>query len=286
MTLSYCTLERAHRSGRWTLPQPYTYDWFCAVQRRAEERTTNRGTLTNLLAMLTWVVQRLPHHGSTPADDLPHAIRDVLAASPGSPSLASKHRRLHRAVNFAWFEVHGMLPAPLPVPPPPKHVVTVPPPAHPTTLTEGQVRDMCRVADAHSVRYACFFRLLFATGVRIGAICRMQWKQFLRPAPGEGIQPVVNVLEKGGRVRSLFIPDALQALLLQLHRTNGSSAHGPVFAHNGRPHLAISTRQLRNWWYEVSGVVGVEGHPHLARHYVAHRPGDAPLPGARPRPAL
>lgn len=304
MTLTYCTLERAHRTGKWALPPPYTYEWFHTVQEQAKEHTSsNPGTLTNLLAMVFWIAQRIPPTPCPLGEALPHAIRDVMAGSQCNASLASKHRRLYRAVNFAWFTVHQMIPAPLPVPPAPKQVITTP--VVPAIITEEQVQRMCQVAEAHSLRYACFFRLLFTTGVRIGAVCRMQWKQFLHPS-GEGMQSVVND-RWGARLRPPWprpgkgwtgaVPLHHRDPPVPVHRAaphqwarlprTDLRPHGQ--ASPGHQHPATAQLVVRGQWGRRNGQrhcplgarACVEGHPHLARHYVAHHTGP-PLPRGAP----
>lgn len=202
------------------------------------------------------------------------AIHRCVDATPSHQDRAERWKRLHAAANLWYFRITATLDAPVrPLGPKPGALMRSHEGRCNTVPTDAEVDALIHAADRRSPQCGILFRLLFTTGLRIGAARNVTWKSLGAPQP---VRRLVVVREKGNQLRALLLNDDLRRRLDQLWLTDGVCA-GPaslVFAPSGRS--SISVRQLNNWWtatHRDANLGSSRGgsHPHSARHYVVHR---------------
>lgn len=187
----------------------------------------------------------------------------------GDPSLVHRSQAFvfrtgKRAIvaNLVWHEWLHDIPAPIHAPKLSR--VRVVESATKQVFGADDVSRMLRDAASVSPYADALIRILFTTGVRIGAVAALQWNQVIHPQH-KTVQTMVSVMEKGNRPRVLILPADVRDALDRLYR---SRTGGKVFP--------VSVRQLRNIFYKTCGKAGLQGphcHPHTARHTVVHHRG-------------
>lgn len=255
--LALSRLESHHRRGTWDLlglPGDIDRAWFQRVQNAACDRSPH--TLHALLAHVYAVARRLPDHGGDVAAALAAAADAKRAACP--VTLASTRRRMYRAVNFAWFDVHGALSCPVPVPPAVRTARDRPRlPVETRVFSAEEIQALVRVAaDRCCTADRLLVSLLFTTGLRIGAVAAMQWNQVVDDAGCP--RRVAYVREKGRTVRAVLLNSDVRKLFAELHRAHGipNRPNAPVFR--------VGVRCLRTRFRAICALAGHRGehcHP-------------------------
>jgi integrase len=276
MTLVVKRLEHAHRNGTWDslgLNAAYTYEWFLRVQQYVVSHARSVHTHHAVMSLVALIAQEVSRvRGGALADAVEAIAQRKRNTCPRS--LQQTVRRLYHVANVVWYEYLRDLPQLLVLP-------RLPLPAtDPTEAVERRIFSAAEVQRllAAAPRVSCltdaFVQLMFATGLRIGALARLRWDQVLHP-DGCGVREVAVVTEKGNRPRAFLIPPAVRAVLATLLRRKED---GRVFP--------LSVRQLRNLFYRTCDRAGVNGrhcHPHTARHTLVHNLPRRHARGARGR---
>lgn len=293
MALLYQTLELAARGDGWSAalglrPTWCTPGWFHDVQAVALQRYRSPTTVAACLAHVLWIAQCLVDDHITPAV-LHDAIREVMRRRPVVHA-AQRLRRLYAAANLAcffrvtmshenhWHETHGGAKSPPlaePLVATPRAMVSSSPKTGGDVagrqFTPDEVDRLCAAADALSPRHGCLVRLLFTTGVRIGAVPRLRWRHLLADGTDRSrIRTTAVVLEKGGLPRVLVLEAGLRERLARLWHDDNERHDEDAFVF-GRPpsrRLPLGVRQLRHWWYvacDRASLSGTHCHPHSAR---------------------
>ncbi len=104
-------------------------------------------------------------------------------------------------------------------------------------------------------------KLLYVSGVRVGELCGLKWRD--ATARAEGGQ--ITVFGKGGRTRAVLLKQGVWESLLSIR--GGAPAESPIFpSRRGRGHLDQS--QARRIVYAAAKAAGIEQKvsPHWMRH--------------------
>ena len=125
-------------------------------------------------------------------------------------------------------------------------------------LTEEQVLKMLALEEAPQRH--CLLRLLYASGIRVSELAGLRWKD-VQPH-GTGGQ--ITVLGKGGKTRSVALPDSVYTELLTLR--DGAGDDEPVFRNEAGG--ALSTFQVWKIVREAAKRAGITANvsPHWLRH--------------------
>lgn len=244
-------------------------------EQRLAQYVPNEHTRRALRRNLRDIRTRLLDDNTVPwSQRIAAAIDRCVDATPSHQDRAERWKRLHAAANLWYFRITATLDAPVrPLRPKPGSPMRSLDGRFNTVPTPEEVDALINAADRHSVRCGILFRLLFTTGLRIGAARNVTWKLLGAPQP---VPRLVVVREKGNQLRALLLNDDLRRRLDDLWSTDGVHA-GPaalIFAPSGRS--TISVRQMNNWWSATHrnanlGASRGGSHPHSARHYVVHR---------------
>lgn len=136
-----------------------------------------------------------------------------------------------------------------------------------TFLTPEQVKLMKeKLYEKGDLNLTTYALLSLSTMARVTAISNLRWEQL-------DIEERVfeNVLEKEGKIVTLYFNTEVQGLLKQLQQyrqDNGIDDHGWVFytGHNGTEE-GVSVSTLSDWAHKVGRMIGVpELHAHDFRH--------------------
>jgi integrase len=263
MALVLKRLERAHRDGTWpalALTVPFTYDWFHSVQRYMNTFTASEHTLHAAMSACFTIVQERSR--CAPTVSWQTILEQVTQTKRNScpRSLAQVVRRLYMVANVVWYEFLKEWLHPLRPPRLPWSLRRSPDDVPTRVFTDAEVQRIVDVAPAVSPYAEALVRLLFSTGLRIGAVARLRWENILV----DGSPPhIATVIEKGRRVRAFLLRQDVQTALKRM------SPRKPD------PHrvFPVSSRQLRNIFYNACKVAGLRGahcHPHNARHTLVH----------------
>jgi integrase/recombinase XerD len=124
-------------------------------------------------------------------------------------------------------------------------------------LTEDEASRI--IGAAKPGRDRAMLRLLYASGMRVAELCGLEWKHLQTRGPGQGGQ--VSVFGKGGRTRSILLPDSVWTQLLALRVEDG-----PVFTSARRK--ALDASQVRRIVYAAARKAGMKSQvsPHWMRH--------------------
>lgn len=288
--LAYHLLERAHARDEWhllRLPAECTYDWFVEVQQRAG--TLSASAQYVLLLTTVRIAQQLAAAGD---GNVEAAVELAANAAAGVRSSGQQCRRLYRTANLVWHRLKltrpppgGRLALPLALPPlgRPAHLPCSPV-DHETDSTRvfspEEADALIAAAAGLSRRAEVLLRLLFTTGLRIGAAARITWGQLLLPDSARGqrggdeplpllpadVRQTATVCEKGNTVRHILLTNAVRAALASAYNESGGPARSARC-------LVAGVRTLRNDFYRACARAGVSGphcHPHRARHSLAH----------------
>lgn len=127
-------------------------------------------------------------------------------------------------------------------------------------LTEDETRRI--VEAAKPGRDRILIRLLYASGMRVAELCGLSWIHVQPRKPGQGGQ--ITVFGKGGRTRSILLPDTVW---IQLQTLRQAENEGPVFA-NPRTERALDQSQIRRIVYAAARSAGLKSKvsPHWMRH--------------------
>lgn len=132
---------------------------------------------------------------------------------------------------------------------------------HVRHFTNAEIQAM--QAACSSSRDTLMLELLLTTGIRIGALCSIAWRNVdLR-------ERSVRVLEKGRRVRDLH----MHTSLLSAFEAHGSQ-RGPYVFPSRRGQAHLTARHMRTLFYQLASRAGLQGphvHPHTCRHTVVQR---------------
>jgi integrase/recombinase XerD len=127
-------------------------------------------------------------------------------------------------------------------------------------LSEDETKRIIQAASPGRDRI--LIQLLYLSGMRVAELCGLEWKHLQTRKAGQGGQ--LTVFGKGGRTRSILLPDAVW---LELLRLRTADAQGPVFPNRrtGRP---LDASQIRRIVYAASAKAGMKSKvsPHWMRH--------------------
>ena len=107
--------------------------------------------------------------------------------------------------------------------------------------------------------------LLLTTGLRLGGLVRLR--------AAEGLDDILETVEKNGRPRTVRPTHACRWLLTRWYAAGGRPAGGYVFPSPMRAGAPLSTRRMHQVCarvFERAGVRGPVAHPHAFRHTVVH----------------
>lgn len=220
--LAYRLLERAHVCGEWAalrLPPECTYAWFSEVQRRAG--AVSASTQYVLLLCVVRIARQLAAAGDGDVEAATERAAEV-AAGDGLAS-GQQRRRVYRTANLVWHRLRlsqpppgGRLAAPLALPPAATDRVRHDVDADGyRVFTAAEVDALVAAASGMSRRAGLLMRLLFTTGLRIGAAANVTWGQVLEPGSREEttIRRTASVREKGDTVRHILLTEGMRLAL-------------------------------------------------------------------------
>jgi integrase/recombinase XerD len=137
--------------------------------------------------------------------------------------------------------------------------VKVPSKVHERILEEPEMKAL--FAAAKEGRDRAFVRLMYASGARVGELCKLRWVDLAQPGR-------MSVLGKGSKVRTLVVPqkvlDEVKAL-----RPQGAGSHDPVFtSKRKRPGAPLNVRDGRQIVYDARDRADQDRRvsPHWLRH--------------------
>jgi integrase len=182
MALVLKRLERAHRDGTWpalALTVPFTYDWFHSVQRYMNTFTASEHTLHAAMSACFTIVQERSR--CAPTVSWQTVLEQVTQTKRNScpRSLAQVVRRLYMVANVVWYEFLKEWLHPLRPPRLPWSLRRSPDDVPTRVFTDAEVQRIVDVAPAVSPYAEALVRLLFSTGLRIGAVARLRWENIL-----------------------------------------------------------------------------------------------------------
>ncbi|OKH12308.1 tyrosine-type recombinase/integrase [[Limnothrix rosea] IAM M-220] len=124
-------------------------------------------------------------------------------------------------------------------------------------LSRGEVLDM--IYSTKNKRDRLLLKLLYATGARVGELCRLTWSDIKPTDTGARI----TLFGKGDKTRVILISDELYQELLQLKDENGD----PIFR-SRKGGNAITTTQAYRIVKDSAERAGITGNvsPHWFRH--------------------
>ena len=127
-------------------------------------------------------------------------------------------------------------------------------------LTEDETRRMIEAAKPGRDRV--LLRLLYASGMRVAELCGLEWNHVQARGAGQGGQ--ITVFGKGGKTRSIPLPDSVWTQLLTLR---AGDRNGPVVL-SPRTGRALDASQVRRIVYAAASKAGMKSlvSPHWMRH--------------------
>lgn len=143
---------------------------------------------------------------------------------------------------------------------------------------DDEVKRIVHAADSHLERLVIL--LLLTTGLRLGGLCRLQWKGSLPagcPRHATDVPTVLSTVEKGNRVRNITINNTCRMLIARWCVDGrpqiliGEAADRFVFPSSRLPNRCMSTRYAARVCNDVltrANVHGPHAHPHSFRHTV------------------
>jgi integrase len=265
MSLILKRMEVAHRSNTWEtlgLSPMYTYNWFLDIQKHIAMYMGSEHSLHAIMSICLLIAQEMSR---APNDSMTAILNSITKkkAATCAKSLPQVIRRIYTAANLVWYQHLAELPHPVAPPRLPHSLRHQTDDVEKRVFSEAEVKRIVEVAPSISPYADALVRLLFSTGLRIGAAAQMQWDQILRP-DGEGVQNIAIVREKGKQRRVLLLLSDVQVALFKLARCKTDQKR--VFP--------LSVRQLRNIFYKTCRKAGIRGshcHPHTARHTLVHK---------------
>lgn len=125
-----------------------------------------------------------------------------------------------------------------------------------------------------NLRDELWFTLMLTTGLRVGGLCKIQTRHVCDIKGGSFVvRESGKTREKGGKVASFVICDAVQALLRRWLTEERPADAGPYLFPGAQAGSCVSTDAVRASFQRLcqrSGLEGPEFHPHALRHTNAH----------------
>lgn len=136
-------------------------------------------------------------------------------------------------------------------------------PPLPRGLTPAQVQALLAAIPADRLRDRLLFRLLAATGLRVGEALVLHVEDCHLERDDERL----TVLGKGGRRRTVLLDDREVVRLLRRHLRERGYKHGPVFrAERGQPLTALRYSGVQERFAQYAATSGVQASIHDLRH--------------------
>lgn len=199
------------------------------------------------------------HHRGALADVTPEGLRAYFATLAGLGAATRARKQAALASFFKWAVAQGRLAAD-----PMALVARVKPPdPEPRGLPRAEVERILKAIPRAQARDRLLFRLLYATGLRIGEALGLHAED-LHLAPDD---ERLHVLGKGGRRRTLLLDDPALVKELRAYLTATGRKHGPLFraAKNGRGG-PLAYQSIQERWAGYCAAAGVECTLHQLRH--------------------
>lgn len=233
--LYYNKLERAHKTDQWDqlrVHRRHDYDWFSKLQKDLIGKLSE-STIRVVLFNVYQLSQALFKEGRDMVTK--ETVSAVLRSKTTYRSYVQLERRVYRTVNLVFFELTGEIPVPLNNSS--YHKQRVPCLDNGTrererVFTPDEIKRMLSIP-GYDVHTELMLRILFTTGLRIGALAAMKWAQVLDTSPGT-IKHIVIVPEKGGTERGIFLTDEIRDILGNMSRNTSPDPDSRVFPWRGR----------------------------------------------------
>lgn len=268
----YKRLDAAHKHNDWDrlkLHPRHDYQWFVGLQEQLIGRLA-RPTINVVLFNTCQLSQTLKQMGK---DEVTKEIVETLLRSKmENRSFTQLRRRVYRVANLVFFEIMQEMSAPIVAPRyigRSHHHQESSSSRDVRVFTQEEIQKLISIGPIgptgeRNKHTELMLKLLFTTGLRIGAVATMEWSQVWQPEINDA-RRVAVVVEKGGSKRAMILTEEVRTILVDIHSMLEPDLKSRVF-----PWTVHTLRCRFNNACRRAGITGEHCHPHNARHTVAH----------------